>query len=94
LPPGGVVENFVRGVPVVAHASAEERLIFQGVLEFVILLTEHVGGGLEDTQTKSAGDVQAYGPGDHRVAHSEHTSNGQPVANVGVGHQGATGRNR
>ena len=81
-------------VPVVAHASAEERLILEGALEFVLPLAEHVGGELEDAQTKPAGDIQAHGPGNHGLANSEHPSDGQPVPNVCVGHQGAPGRDR
>jgi hypothetical protein len=92
--PGGVVEDLVRRVPVVAHPGAEERLVFEGAFQFVLPLAKHVGGELEDAQTKSARDIQTHGPGDHSLAHSEHTSNGQPVANVGVGHQGAASGHR
>ena len=77
-----------------AYASAEERLLLEGALEYVLLLAEHVGGELEDAQTKPAGDIQAHGPGDHGLAHGEHSANGQPVANVSVGHKGAAGRHR
>ena len=84
----------MRRVSIVAHPGAEESLIFEGALEFVLLLAEYVGGELEDAQTKSARDIQANGPGDHRLSHGEHTANGQPVANVGVGHQCPTGRDR
>src|SRR5215207_959457 len=93
-PPGGVVEDLVRRVPVVAHASTEKRLIFESALELVLLLTQHVGGELEDAKTKSAGDIQANGPGDDGLAHGQHSSNRQPVADMGVGHQGAAGGHR
>ena len=46
----------MRRVSIVAHPGAEERLIFEGALEFVLLLAEYVGGELEDAHSGTRND--------------------------------------
>ena len=69
------------------RADAEARLGFNGADEIGFAAAKAIERQIEHGQFDAAGDVHADGVGDDGVVGGEHAADGQPVADVGVGHE-------
>ncbi len=71
------------------RADAEPRLRLDGLGEALGLPVEHGEGQVQHRHLHAAGDIDADGVGDDGVAGGEDAADGQAVAPVRVGHEGA-----
>ena len=69
------------------RADAEARLGFNGADEIRFVAAKVIERQIEDGEFDAAGDVHADGVGDDGVVGGEHAADGQPVADVGIGHE-------
>ena len=76
------------------RAHAEAGLPLKGLDERLLSALQGRDGPVQHGQAHPAGDVHPHGVGDHRVSGGQHAADGQAVALVGVGHEGAGHRHR